>query len=142
MKIPPTTTLFFGSAFLLLSACAPMPQYAPYRTVAQDCGGRNLPPDVYRECANTVEVGNSIRADMRARYRAEESAAGPVPWTPTYQPTYTVPATLPAPSVYVAPTPVWSGTTDYVPHVQPAPQYVPVVPGPATGAGGWGLNPQ
>jgi hypothetical protein len=85
-----------------------------------------------------TDVGD-VRAS--ARFRAEESA-WPAASMPTYQPTYSVPVTLPAPSVYVAPTPNWSSTVDYVPHVQPAPQYVPVVPGPATGAGGGGLLTQ
>ena len=56
-----------------------------------------------------------------------------------YMPNYSTPAMLPAPSVYVAPSPNWSGTADYMPHPQPAPQFVPVFPGPATGAGAWWL---
>ncbi len=72
-----------------------------------------------------LDMGSSINSSM-----------------PVYHPVYSPPIALPAPSVYVAPTPNWSDTTNYMPHVQPAPQYVPVSPGPATGAGGWGLNPQ
>ncbi len=51
---------------------------------------------------------------------------------PTCQPAYPQPTVLPAPSVYVAPTPNWSGTVDDTRHVQPAPVFVPVVPTPLT----------
>jgi hypothetical protein len=61
--------------------------------------------------------------------------------TPRYVPQPYVPVTLPQPSVYVPPPIDWSNTANYQRPVQAMPRFVPVEPGPATGAGGYSPLP-
>jgi outer membrane murein-binding lipoprotein Lpp len=107
---------------------APLPEKEPYRSVAEDDRRAEAEYCIAVRAKRRWDATNAL-LDMGSSYSA-----------PVYQPTFSAPPSLNSPSVYTPPASNWSGTSDYSRHVQPAPQFMPAVPGPAAGDGGYGLH--
>jgi hypothetical protein len=118
----------------VLSGCD-MPPLLPYLNPATECGppGR-LSPDQYQECLRYGEVGNAIRADSDASYRARAAEDAIKPIVPS-QPRSDAPPLPTMPTTIMTPEP----EPPQVP--MPLPDFAPSKPNPASIGGCIGVVP-